>query len=156
MKKLIIAALIAGQMTIAAQPALAAELVATQERQMGAFAGFRVRMPLGADPGREGLRAGLALAPTLHSRSDQGAYRMRFGEGLELGISRRQPLTLNFGGARIDRLGLAPNGQAPGGPRANLSTAGWIAVSVGVLGATSIVLFVLADDSCDDLIDGDC
>src|ERR1043165_1633260 len=104
MKKLTIAALLAAQLT-AAQPALAAELVTQEAPQMGAFAAARLRVPLGGEREQRRLRAGLTLAPTMHVRDSAGSERLRFGEGLELGITGREPVRLSFGGTPVNQLG---------------------------------------------------
>jgi hypothetical protein len=129
MKKLTIAALLAAQLTVTAQPALAAELVTQEAPQMGAFAGARLRLPLGCDVRQRQLRAGFTLAPTVHSRAANGETRLRFGEGLELGITGRQPLRLSLAGQDVRRLGAAEDdNDRHRGP----STLGWIAIGVGV------------------------
>ena len=140
MKKLTIAALLAAQLT-AAQPALAAELVTQEAPQMGAFAGARLRVPLGGEREQRRLRAGLTLAPTMHVRDSAGSERLRFGEGLELGITGREPVRLSFGGTPVNRLG--QRGTGPDGQRLGISTLGWIAIGVGaaiviVVGAAAI------------------
>jgi hypothetical protein len=136
MKRFAIACLVAAQATAAAQPALAADLIEHGTPQMGAFAGARLRMPLGHHA-HQRLRAGLTIAPTTHARGSDGALRTRFGEGLELGIAPDRPVELSFAGTRLDRFGVAPNGTAPGGARAGVSTLGWIAIGVG---ATIVVV----------------
>jgi len=130
MKRLMMAALLGGQLLGAAQPAMAADLVERDMPQMGAFAGVRLRMPLG-DRAHQRLRAGLTLAPTLHARGSDGALRTRFGEGLELGFAQNRPLELSFAGTRLDRIGVREDGSVPGGRRAGVSTLGWIAIGVG-------------------------
>ena len=64
MRKVAISTLIAAQI-LAAQPALAADLANSQTHDSGFFAGFRVRLALDGEAGRQPVRAGLALAPTL-------------------------------------------------------------------------------------------
>jgi hypothetical protein len=133
MKKVILCALVAGQLVIAAQPALAADFAENQDVRAGVFAGVRLRMPLGADPQRRGLQAGLTLAPTSRATAMDGRSLTRFGEGLELGFGARRPLTLNLAGTPVNRLGIRPDGRAPGGQRQNVSTLGWIAIGFGTL-----------------------
>ena len=130
MKRAMMAALLGGQLMTAVQPALAADLIERDTPLMGAFAGVRLRMPLG-DRAPQRLRAGLTLAPTMHVRGSDGAARTRFGEGLELGLAPNRPLELSFAGTRLDRFGVRPDGNAPGGRRAGVSTLGWIAIGVG-------------------------
>jgi hypothetical protein len=135
MKRFVIAGLLAAQVITAAQPALAADLVERDGPLMGAFAGARLRMPLG-HRGHQRLRAGLTLAPTMRVRDSDGAVRARFGEGLELGVAQDRPLGLSFAGRRLDRIG-EPGDTAPGGRRAGVSTWGWVAIG---LGATLVVV----------------
>ena len=130
MKTLVIASLVVAQALAAAQPVYAAELIAREAPQMGAFAGARVRIPLGARAHRQ-LRAGLTIAPTMRARGGDGAIRTRFGEGFELGIAQDRRVALSFAGTRMDRIGLAPGGTTPGGRRAGVSTLGWVAIGVG-------------------------
>ena len=98
MKKSIAALLIAGQFLIAAQPAFAADFAGTGEQQRtGAFAGFRLRMPLDGPQQRQ-VRAGFALAPTLSTRESDGEVRTRFGEGVEYGFRGNRAATLSIAG----------------------------------------------------------
>jgi hypothetical protein len=59
------------------------------------------------------------------------------GEGLQLSLTPGGPLELDLAGTRLDRFRLAPGGATSGGPRAGISTLGWIAIGVG---ATAVVL----------------
>ena len=136
MKRFAIACLLAAQVAAAAEPALAADLIERGAPQIGAFAGARLRVPLGHRT-HQRVRAGLTIAPTMHARGSDGAVRTQFGEGLELGVAQDRPIELSFAGSRLDRFGVAPNGTAPGGPRAGVSTLGWIAIGVG---ATIVVV----------------
>ena len=153
MKGLTIAALIAGQALAGAQPAQAAELTENRTQQMGAFAGLRLRMPLDSEARQRRLRAGLTLAPTMHSRSASGESRMRMGEGLELGLAGDEPVRLSLGGTPVSRLVQGPAG--PDGRRAGVSTVGWIAIGVGtVVLLYGGLLFLIAENSdCDP---GEC
>jgi hypothetical protein len=130
MKRFVIVGLVAAQMMIAAQPALAADLVGREPPRMGGFAGATVRIPMGDAAGRR-VRAGLTLAPILRVRDGAGAVRTQFGEGLELGLAPGDPLELSLAGTRLDHLGVEPGGTGPGGPRAGISSLGWVAIAVG-------------------------
>ena len=150
MKRLTIAALLAAQVA-AAQPAFAAELAESRTQQTGAFAGFRMRVPLDGAVHERRLRAGLTVAPTLHSRTMTGESQIRFGEGLELGIAGRQPLRLTLAGQDLRRLGAQQSEQENededgGGP----STLGWIAIGVGVVAVVVVgaAALCLADSDC--------
>jgi hypothetical protein len=102
MKKLTIAALLAGQLLAAAQPVSAAPLdddrASFGEQRRGAFIGARFRVPFGGEnSGRP--RAALSLTSVDHGRQMDGQTRTRFAEGIELGVSPNRPLTLSIGGA---------------------------------------------------------
>ena len=152
MKRLVITALLAGQMLIAAQPAGAAELTENRTQQMGAFAGLRVRVPLDGPTAHRQARAGLALAPMLHSRSTSGESRMRIGEGLELGMTGDDPVRLSLAGTPLSQLGQGPRGRD--GNKLGVSTAGWVAIGVGaavaVLGVSYLVLMEAIDCDADE------
>ncbi|HEY5711586.1 MAG TPA: hypothetical protein VIT38_06800 [Allosphingosinicella sp.] len=145
MKSLLIAGLVAGQLLATAQPVLAADFAEARDVRTGAFAGLRLRMPLGADPERRGVQVGLTVAPTLRSTNMDGRSRMGIGEGIELGIRQRETVTLRLAGTRIDRLGMAEGNRAPQGHRHGVSTLGWIAIGVGTIvlaAAVSTAVFV--------------
>ena len=144
MKFLAIAAFVAAQIVPHAAPAFAAELAESQDQQMAVFGGVRVRVPLDGHRQREGVRAGLTLAPTLHSRSADGETRLRMSEGIELGMSEREQLRLAIGGQDVRRLAGAAQ-DAPEGEQeedddddftwghAALIVGGVIIVAVGAL-----------------------
>ena len=152
MKKLTIAALLGGQLLAAAQPSVAAELTEQRTREMGAFAGLRVRMPLDGTAQQRQLRAGLTLAPTMHSRSINGESRMRIGEGLEVGLAGDQPARLSLGGTPVSQLAQGPVG--PDGRRLNASTGQWVAIGVGgvvvLLGVAYLVFSEMMDCDADE------
>lgn len=157
MKKLIISALVAGQIAIAGQPAHAADLDGRSpfaEDQRGAFAGVRLRAQLGGSESK--LRAGLALAPTTHSRRG-AASRMAIGEGLELGMMASGKPVVTLADRRLDRLSLL--GEDVKGDRANMSTLAKVAIVAGVVIVVGAVAFahVLSEASCfHGGDDGDC
>lgn len=145
MKRLTMAALLAGQMLAAAPPALAAELTDGRTQEMGAFGGVRLRVPLdgGAAEQRQ-VRAGLAVAPTLRSRSASGETRTRIGEGLELGFNGDDRVRLSLAGTPVSHLARGPAG--PDGRRLGVSTLGWIAIGTVVVAGAVLVLFQLCVD----------
>lgn len=102
MKMVMIAALVAAQLSAAARPAQAAELpreeLATQ--QHGTFAGARLRLPLGGEEAGK-VRAGLSLTSMERTDLAGGASRTRFGEGVELNLGDGQALALRVGGAPV-------------------------------------------------------
>lgn len=154
MKKLTMAALVAGQLSIAAQPALAADLTENRSQQMGAFAGFRMRVPLDGNSRQRQVRAGLAVAPSMHSHAMNGPSQLAIGEGLELGIVGHRPVRLMLAGQDLRRLGAAQDSEGEEreehhGP----STLGWIAIGVGALVlVTATAGFFIVEDiiDCDD------
>lgn len=150
MRRIAIAALLAGQMLTAAPLAAAADLAEGRSQHMGAFAGVRLRIPLGGDAHERQARAGLTLSPTLHSRGRDGATRLRFGEGVELGLTDSEPVRLSIGGTPVSQI--ARGGAAPDGPRRNMSTAGWIGVGLGTVVVILGVAYLVVDDwaDCDD------
>ncbi|HEX9965324.1 MAG TPA: hypothetical protein VGB04_10125 [Allosphingosinicella sp.] len=126
MRKLLIAGLIAAAQTLpAAGPAAAAELHEhrpAQAGQVSAFAGARLRVPLGG--GREKPQAGLALTSTLRSGA---TGEIRFARGAELGFSGREAkLDLSIAGRPVSQLTAGRPG--PEGRKQGFSTAGWIAI----------------------------
>ena len=150
MKRLTLAVLVAGQLLAAAQPAFAAELTEHRTREMGAFAGLRLRMPLDGNVQQRQLRAGLTVAPTMHSRTMNGESRMRIGEGLELGLTGDAPARVSLGGIPVSQLAQGPVG--PDGRRLNASTGEWVAIGVGgvvvLLGVAYLVFAEMMD--CDE------
>ena len=157
MKKLTIAALLAGQLLTIAQPVAAAEIATARETRAGAFAGLRLRVPLDGGPGQRQVRAGLAVAPTLHSREGDGERRMRVGEGIELGVAGGDRIGLSIAGTPVDRLGLRPDGTAPDGRRAGVSTLGWVAIGAGALLVVTLgVGYLWIDDALDCDPGDDC
>jgi hypothetical protein len=124
--------LVAGQLTFAAQPALAATLGPGEQTRIGAFGGVQLRVPLGGARA-EAPRASLGIAPVARTQDLNGAGRTRIGEGLQLSLEPNRPVTLYLAGTRLDRLGMAPSGETPGGERAGISTLGWVGIGVGAL-----------------------
>ena len=150
MKSLTMSALVAAQIMLAAQPAMAADLGdergAASQRQ-GAFAGARLRVPLGGAK-EEKARAGLTLAPVLQGRQADGSIRTRFGEGVEYRFAGGSRPELAFGGRSIAEL---TQGRAgPDGRKMGVSTLGWVGIGLGVVA----VIFVTAIVWCD--ADDDC
>ena len=147
MTKVLIAALLGGQI-LAAQPALAAELAAAEQPRVGAFAGFRVRVALDGDARERPVRAGVALAPTLHSRSVDGESRTRVGEGLEIGVTGTGPVRLSLAGRDLRRLGAAEEGE---GRRRGPSTVAWVAIGLAAaVVVTATVGYFWLEDRVDD------
>jgi hypothetical protein len=137
----IMIALAGGQIAAAAAPARAAEIddrQASGQRQFGAFAGARLRMPLGGNESGK-ARAGLALAPTVHSLRSDGSLRTRFGEGMELGLTDRKNPRLSLAGTPVSQL--AAGRQGPEGQKLGVSPVGWVAIG---LGAVVLLVAVLA------------
>ncbi|HEX8640116.1 MAG TPA: hypothetical protein VF704_03060 [Allosphingosinicella sp.] len=151
MKKLLIAALVAAQVA----PAAAADFASSQETDTGAFAGFRLRMPLDGDVSQRRMRASLTVAPAVRTQNLQGEVRGRIGDGIELGISRGEPVRLSIAGRPVAQL--TRGAEAPGGRRAGVSTLGWVAIGVGavvVVGLTAGYLWL--DDALDCTDEDEC
>ena len=147
MKKCVVAGLIAAQMIVAAQPAAAARLQEGTSVQTGTFAGARIRLSLGGKQQDREFRAGLTLAPTLHTQSISGESRMRIGEGLELGFTGERPLALSLAGRPVSRL--LPGTGKPGDDKLGLSTGGKVAIGVSVALVVAAGAFYLAIQ-CDE------
>lgn len=147
MRKLLIAGLVAAaQILPAAQPAMAAELHqdrAGTPNQVSAFAGARLRVPLG---GREKPQAGLALTSTLRSGA---TGELRFAKGAELGFSGDRKVRLSLGGRPVSQI--AQGGKAEDGRKLGVSTLGWIGIGAAVVVVGTAVWFYAAitdDDRC--------
>jgi len=148
MKPFALAGFLAAQLLAGLQPALAAELAESRTPHVGAFAGFRMRLPLDGHGQQRRLRAGLAIAPSMQSRAASGESRLSIGEGLELGFAGDEPVRLSLGGTPVSRLAQGPAG--PDGRRAGVSTLGWVAIGVGglvvvTLGAAALVADHISD-----------
>ena len=145
MKRLMIASLVAAQTLAVAQPALAAtidDLPIAAQQSHGAFAGARLRVPLGGET--RAIRAGLAVAPMQRSEASDGRAALRFSEGMELGFAGKGKARLMLAGQPIGaRFGVAQDEDDDGGP----STLGTIAIVVGgLLVAGAIGVAVLAHE----------
>ena len=146
MKRLMIAALAAGQVAVTAQPAMAAELGgeahAVAARQ-GAFAGARVRIALDGSGARK-TEAGLGIAPIVQGRQADGSMSTRFGEGMELRLTGAAKPQLALGGRPLAQLTGGRTG--PDGRKMGVSTLGWVAIGVGV----AAVIVVAAGVTCQE------
>ena len=138
MKTLAIA-LIAAQIATVAAPARAAEIVSAEmprSLETGTFVGLRFRLPLdGAAPAP---RATLTAAPALRSTQPNGDSRLRIGRGIEFGLEGEE-VRFDLAGQPVSSL--VSRGEAPGGPRQNISTLGWVAIGVGVVLVATFALF---------------
>lgn len=142
-RSLVIASLIATQLV--ATPAVAAELHSDRSPgaiEAGTFAGARLRLPIGAGTRGEPLRAGLVMAPTLVREQAGGRRAASFGEGFELGFGpNRRGLVVSLAGRPLT----GRDRDLPG-PRAGVSTIGWVAIGVG---AVALIL-VAATVTCQE------
>ena len=148
MKRLMMTSLVAAQIFAAAQPAEAADLgdaKGAAVQRHGAFAGARLRVPLGGGAERK-ARAGLTVAPLVQNQYGNGSVRTRFGEGMELGIGSDRTPRLSFAGRPLGNPMLMPGRNGPKGERANLSTIGWVGIGVGVAAIAIFTLFQLCAD----------
>ena len=135
MRKLLIAGLVAAaQILPAGSPAMAAELQndrTAMPNQVSAFAGARLRVPLGGD--REKPRVGLALTSTLRSGA---TGELRFAKGAELGFGGDRKLRLSLAGRPVSQL--SPGGKAGDGRKLGVSTLGYVAIGVGVVAVVTL------------------
>lgn len=147
MKSFVLGALVAAQVSAVAQPAFAADLAeegGPVAQRQGAFAGARLRVPLDGTGSRQ-TQAGLTVAPVLHGRQANGSVRTRFGEGVELRLSGATAKPeLAVGGRSLAQLTAGRAG--PEGPKAGISTIGWVAIGIGVAAALVFALGQLCAD----------
>jgi hypothetical protein len=73
----------------------------------------------------------VTLAPTRHDLRGDGSARLRFGEGLEFGLSDRRAPGLSLAGRPVAEIVQGAGG--PEGDRRNVSTVGYVAIGVGVV-----------------------
>jgi hypothetical protein len=147
MRKMLIAGLVAAAQALpATHPAAAAELHEDRSATAGrvsAFAGARLRVPLGG--GREKPQAGLALTSTLRSGP---SGELRFAKGAELGFSGRgSKLGLSMAGRPVSQL--AAGRPVPDGRKHGFSTAGWIAIgaSAAIIVGGILIFDYIGDQS---------
>lgn len=146
MKFLTLFCLVASQLLAAAQPASAADLGdngGSAAQRHGAFAGARLRVPLGGDRG-EKARVGVTVAPLTESIGADGKVNTRFGEGMEIGISGSERAGLRVGGKSLAQLTQGRPG--PDGPKAGASTMKGLAIVGGIVVLTfgTIALLIAA------------
>jgi hypothetical protein len=131
-------AAIAAMLAMAAQPCLAADdfrAAGAGERRSSAFAGVRLRLPLGAEnPERPSARLQVA---TFHDYRDASGATVRShrSQGVELGLSGGRAPALFVGGRNVaatrERL------EASGSTRTLLIVGGVVIVAVVVLAAVA-------------------
>ncbi|WP_395613816.1 hypothetical protein [Allosphingosinicella sp.] len=139
-------ALIAAAFALAAADPAAAAAAAPTDAEAGLFAGFRLRLAVGASRAEPRLRGGFALAPTLHSRTDGGALRLRMGEGVEFGLRSDSAPAFSIAGTPV---GLQRPG--PGQNRSQLrDTTKVLVIGGAVLLAVGAALFWHALDEASD------
>ena len=142
MNNYLIAAIVTAPLMFAAPPAAAASFEPMTTVQSGTFAGARIRLSLGGKQQDRKFRAGLTLAPTLRSQSVSGETRMRFGQGLELGVAGKRPLALSLAGRPVSNL-LPGGNKSEDERRLGISTVGYVAIGAGI--ALVVGAVVLAD-----------
>lgn len=150
MKSMAIAALVAAQIMVSAQPAMAAGFgddKAGASSQQAAFAGARLRVSLDGK-GAKKARAGLTVAPVLHSRQADGSTKIRFGEGVEYGFAGGKKAELSLAGRPISQVAQGRTG--PDGRKQGVSTLGWVGIGLGVVAVILLTAIVWcdADDDC--------
>jgi hypothetical protein len=148
MKFLAIFGFVAAQLLASAQPVSAADLGdagGSAVQRHGAFAGARLRVPLGGGKG-EKIHAGLAVAPMVESRGSDGSIRTRFGEGMEFGVAGQEKAGLRLGGKSLAQL--TQGRQGPQGAKAGVSTLKGLAIVGGVVVLTlgALTLLIVAQE----------
>lgn len=149
MRKLLIAALVAGQVPGAAAPAFSQGFAPVRETETGAFAGLRVRLAFGGTEPQP-LRAGLAFAPTTRADYQDGRVRTRIGEGMEFGYRTSRPVSLSVAGRDLSSFRLNAvqdqdeRGRGGSTGRTLLIVGGVLVVAVGV---GALVLFDAMEDA---------
>ena len=139
MRKLLIGGLVATQIVT---PAAAADLISDRTivvQQAEAFAGARMRLSLGGGE-RQRVRAGIVMAPALRTQTADNRATLRFGEGLELGLSAGRTPALSIAGRPLT----GEEARRTTGPRAGISTWGWVAIGTGVVLVAGTLLFIEA------------
>ena len=125
----------------AAQPALAADdfryIEARPEHRTAAFAGARLRIPLGAETrrARPSARLHLGMEHVYEDRRIAAPAQAFRTSALELGFSRRSGPTFFIGGA--------PVGEVE--RRVGISTGGAIAIGVGATVLAALLLVAVSD-----------
>lgn len=148
MKSAIISVLIASQIAVAATPATAASIEDSQmagQRNIGGFAGARIRMPLGSSEKKPHI--GLALTST---QRNGPTGTLRFSQGFEMGVSGEGKAGFSIAG---QQLGAKPPafvsrpGEAPKGQKAGVSTMGWVLIGVGTLAVLAVGAMVICQET---------
>lgn len=104
----------------------------TTDIREGAFVGARLKISLGASR-KAKPQAELAIAPTQSRISDHGFVRTSIGEGVALRLSPKAKPSLTLAGVPVNSaLGLKPQGEVDADHKLGISTAGYIAIGVGV------------------------
>lgn len=148
MKTALIASLVAAQL-LAAQPATAAsfEQLGPANTEAGVFAGARLRIPLGS-ASRNKARIGLTLAPMTRSRWDEGRTRLRFGEGVGLGITGNGPIQVSLAGRPLSAFAPGAAAEIDTRDKRGISTLGAVGIGAGVLLVAGIVYVVVLTSQC--------
>lgn len=110
------------------------------ENRTSAFAGARLRIPLGGQF-QARPEASLALAPMLSQRSASGRLTSNFGRGVEIVLANRRP-ELELAGIRADRfVRMARGKDVQIDQKSGLSTGAWIGIGAAVV-VVGAVIFV--------------
>jgi hypothetical protein len=67
----------------------------------------------------------------VRSQAISGETRTRIGEGLELGLTGKRPVSLSFAGRPVNHL-LSSDRKIDDGHRLGISTGGYVAIGVGL------------------------
>ncbi|HUP67038.1 MAG TPA: hypothetical protein VM145_02360 [Sphingomicrobium sp.] len=127
--------------TLVPAPSAAASPYDPANLRPGAFAGVQLKVPLGHAEAKP--RAELTFAPTRSQISRSGQIRTQIGEGVSFGLSPESKPTLTIAGTRADAaLGLQRGPKSNVEPKLGISTAGWVAIGVGVAALAAGAYFV--------------
>ena len=147
MKIFIAAALAAAQIALPAAPAVAASLEdesSMRAQQRGAFGGARVRIPFGGE--RSGKpTAGVAFSSVRQDHYDDGATRIRYSEGIELGLTSGDQLALSIAGIPLSQRLAAAEERDTTGEKLLKGAAVVAIIGVAVVGGL-VAAFLIACD----------
>lgn len=109
------------------------------DAQVGAFAGARLRLALGAASSNRPQLA-LTIAPTRTVVGSTGRGTTRFGEGVAIDFAAHRP-TLKLGGVPLDAaLGFRRQADGDHDRKLGLSTTAWIGIGAVAVLATVLVV----------------
>lgn len=125
-------------------------IMGSGEARAGAFAGVRLRLPLGVQAPATKPKVSLALAPLVQTRTFAGPVRTRFGEGLALDFTASRPFAFSLAGRPLSgRLAAAEEGEEKKDSTGKKVLKGAAVVAI-VAAATVGGLFLAYSIACSD------